>query len=339
MPTPCGTELGLTERLSRRFVTTGMTATLLLALCLSGQYKEAPGPYKAVTSPGITLDDRVRDKDLEVRVTFPAERGTYPIIVFSHGMGGSKDAMDPLVKYWASHGYVVIQPTHSDSLQYATLKEKTDFMRGKLPRATDWKNRPADVSFVLDSVPELERRVVGLQGKPDMTRIGVAGHSYGAHTSMLIGGTTARSLRGPQSYRDKRVKAIMPISPQGRGGLFNDESWKGVTIPMMVVSGTEDRTMYSNDPPESRIDPYLLAPAGDKYLIWIEGANHGFGGIVGSVRFPGSGPDDPAMVSWIRIAGAAFFDAYLKQDARAKAYLGSDDLETFSGGKVDFRRK
>jgi hypothetical protein len=31
-----------------------------------------------------------------------------------------------------------------------------------------------------------------------------------------------------------------------------------------------------------RKKPYELSPPGDKYLVWVEGMDHGFGGIVGA---------------------------------------------------------
>jgi hypothetical protein len=64
----------------------------------------------------------------------------------------SKDNYQPLVTHWASHGYVVIQPTHSDSRSLGTKI-------GDALRFQDWQSRPADVSFVLDSLDELEKQV------------------------------------------------------------------------------------------------------------------------------------------------------------------------------------
>ena len=47
----------------------------------------------------------------------PDAPGPHPLIVFSHGFGGSSRGYVGLSSYWASHGYVVIAPSHADSVQ------------------------------------------------------------------------------------------------------------------------------------------------------------------------------------------------------------------------------
>src|SRR5260370_42486567 len=78
-------------------------------------YKLADGSY-AVETIDQTLHDPKRDKDLRVRVLFPKANGPFPVIVFSHGAGGSGQNYFPLTAIWAALGYVVIQPTHDDSI-------------------------------------------------------------------------------------------------------------------------------------------------------------------------------------------------------------------------------
>src|SRR5262245_53216482 len=78
-------------------------------------YKLADGPY-AVETIDQTLHDAKRNKDLRVRLLIPKTAGPFPVIVFSHGAGGSGQNYFPLTGFWATHGYVVIQPTHNDSL-------------------------------------------------------------------------------------------------------------------------------------------------------------------------------------------------------------------------------
>jgi len=258
--------------------------------------------------------------------------------VLCHGLGGSKDGLLPLSEPWASHGYVVIQPSFSDSFQYMSQEEKLDFLRAKNPKFGDWKSRPQDVSFLIDSLGAIETKVPGLKGKIDRTRIGVGGHSFGAHTSMLIGGVEPRTLQGRESLRDKRVLAVAVISGQGRGPQFDATSFEKLAVPMICISGTEDRDPFGRQTPERRQDPFLLAPKGDKYLVWIQGAHHGFGGINGRIAWPGSGGANETHVSIVRASTLAFWDAYLKGDPNGKQYLASNRL-TKAAREVELTRR
>jgi hypothetical protein len=65
---------------------------------------------------------------------------------------------------------------------------------------------------------------------------------------------------------------------------------------------------------------------GDMYLLWVENAYHGFGGINGNQGWPGAGPNAPDQVLAIRTTCLAFFDAYLHDNKEAQAYLTSGTL-------------
>lgn len=73
------------------------------------------------STPNLTRHDAKRNKDLPVRVTWTDAAGMFPVIIRSHGAYSSKDAYLPLVEYWARRNYVMIQPTHEDSI---TLGQK-----------------------------------------------------------------------------------------------------------------------------------------------------------------------------------------------------------------------
>src|SRR5713101_8157357 len=167
-------------------------------------YKLADGPY-AVEAIDQTIHDAKRNKDLRVRFLVPKSGGPFPVIVFSHGAGGSGQNYFPLTGFWATHGYVVIQPTHNDSI--ALQKKKGDKPQAIPRKRLDeyrfnsdyWGNRARDISLVIDSLSELEKRVPQLKGKMDQKRIGVGGHSYGAFTTQMIGGALLDMPNGPSA--------------------------------------------------------------------------------------------------------------------------------------------
>jgi predicted dienelactone hydrolase len=133
-------------------------------------YKQGPGPHDVKGVERVVLNDAKRMKELQLRIHYPAGEGAYPIIVWSHGAGGSKDNYLTLMEHWASHGYVTIQPTHSDSRALAA--RFTDPINFR-----DWQGRPADVSLILDSLAELEAKEPAIKGKLDGKHVGVGGHS------------------------------------------------------------------------------------------------------------------------------------------------------------------
>jgi predicted dienelactone hydrolase len=302
----------------------------------------ADGPYKVSLVSDIILHDAKRNKDLPLNVLYPAATGSgaLPVIIFSHGAGGSKDGYQEWTHHWASYGYVVIQPTHEDSiaLQRAQGKHPGGLRQNTEVAVSDvqaWQDRPRDISFVIDSFGELERKVPQLKNKLDATRIGVGGHSYGAYTAQAIGGATI-ILPGktePMSLADKRVKAVLMMSPQGAGemGLTRD-SWKNFTLPMMVMTGSLDRGL-KKQAPEWRKEPFNRAASPEKYCVFIDGATHM--SFSGNLRTFGQ----KQIFDYIQLASFEFWNAYLKDDRAARAYLKSDSLQKFSNGAATVDRK
>jgi dienelactone hydrolase len=307
--------------------------------------KSKPGPLVVETADHLTLKDEARKKELPYKVYYPKTGGPYPVILFSHGFGGNKEAFGPIGKHWASHGYVVIHPTHADGLNRRQDQPKN---AGDQPPATAPRfagllggmndptkiiDRVADLVLILDQLEHLPKAVPGLKDKIDAKAIGVAGHSFGAYTTMLIGGVSVDlgKDRG-KSFFDKRVKCILPISPQGTGqqGL-TDQSWATLRLPMMTITGTRDRGVGGQGV-EWRKEPYKYSPKGDKYLVVIDGANHlSFGG-----GLAGRGGD---ITESVKLCSTHFWEAYLKDSPASKQYLQSDQLVKDAGSKFTIERK
>ena len=321
----------------------------------------------------LILHDQIRGKDLELKVTYPDGDESYPVIVFSHGLLGSKDGYQPLVRYWADHGYIVIQPTHYDSASFRkpTLTE----LRDLTPLFVGWESRPDDIILILDQLTLIQSLLPNFAGQFDHSRIGMGGHSFGSHTSMLIGGAqlsansfgncgnvgsiavasssdgtsagaepkitntrTASNSLGLQ-FRDERPLAFLLLSPQGSGRAltetadFNQSAWDDFERPMMIITGTEDNGRRRQDY-HWRSEAFKLGAPDDKYLLVIDGGYHGFGGITGT-KFFGSGPANDSHVEWVQQATLAFFDRYVKGLPDAARFLTDGELAKVSGGAVE----
>jgi predicted dienelactone hydrolase len=255
------------------------------------------------------------------------------VIVFSHGLGGSRTGYQYICDHLATHGYLVIVPTHKGSDTQSVGQEVREHVRDRLKGETpakgvlqentsdpeNLKNRPADVAFVLDRLAKDEK-----YGKlADLRRVGVAGHSFGAYTAMVEGGMEVNLPNEPhKAMRDPRVKAVVPMSPEGQGFMGIDgHAWDHFTTPALFLTGTKD---YGQGEMEAawrreafdtlrRVDRPV-----DAYLVVIKDAGHMTFAQGPGVAMRTESARDAAL---IRATTTAFFDAYVKGDSKAMAWL------------------
>lgn len=227
----------------------------------------------------------------------PIERskGPYPIVVFSHGYSMNPEWYSALLEHYASWGVVVVAPEHAESDWLLAGDASFD--------------RPSDVKRTLDLATELSASGRAFAGAIDMKNVAVAGHSYGGYTALAIGGArfdlapfTARcaglAADDPKAFfcapfvgkekematkaglstvptglwptqSDPRVTAILPM--MGDAYLFGQAGLASVTVPMMVIGGTDDDAT----PWEWGSKPsYDYASSAQKSLVAFAGANH-----------------------------------------------------------------
>ena len=297
------------------------------------QYGPTSGPYKVLTVENIVLHDPARNKNISIKIYYPAAVGRFPVIIFSHGALASKDSYSGLGQHWASYGYVSIHPSHADSVADSGFRGT---LRQALTDPRGWENRPEDVSFIIDSLAHVESFAPQLRAKLDLGHIGVGGHSFGAYTAGLIGGATIL-LPGkavPQSFADKRVSAVVLLSPQGEGIMgLSVHSWDALHVPMLLMYGSRDYGPFGEEP-VWRSEAFAKGPAGNKYEVELEGGTHmGFAGL-----FRDEG-HRVQVFQCAKLETLAFWDAYLKEDPKARQYVESHGLQKFSGGIARFANK
>ena len=306
-----------------------------------------------VLEADVTLKDSSRNRELAVRVTYPEGAGPFPVIVFSHGAGGSGRTYDALARFWATHGFVVLAPNHADTAAGGKDPASESIREPAGDAAPDpkaWEMRARDLSFVAAATAAVEGRVPALKGKLDGARVGVSGQAFGAFAAMLVAGATVDVSKKDKSksFADPIPKAFLLVSPPGKGqqGL-TEKSWTAVERPLMVITGTRDLGSKNQDA-SWRLDSYQLSPPGGKYAVFIEGASHlSFTGLAAE---PGAAVPKAAgkKVSTdtevetfkdMKIATLSFWEAYLKDDASAKAFLQTDALMTESGNRAQLLRR
>ncbi|MEM6429725.1 MAG: hypothetical protein AAF708_10835 [Deinococcota bacterium] len=278
----------------------------------------------ATMTETLVLEDALRGKNLLTTVVYPTTAASFPVIVSSHGFLGSGSAPRALAEYWAAYGYVVIMPTHADSRDFGPPPTDT---RPASPAA--WDNRSQDIALLLNSLDVLEHALTHFTGAFDSSAIAVAGHSFGAYTTLLVAGATVTTPDGQtRSFDDPRPRAFLTLSPPGLGewtGL-DETSWDSLNHPIMFATGSLD--FVAGRGPAWSQEGYLFSPEGDEYALFIEGADHeDFSG-----REPKEGAPAEVIYASLRSASLAFFDAYVQDVNAARDYLQSDQLERGSSG-------
>ncbi|NRD26181.1 chlorophyllase [Frigoribacterium sp. VKM Ac-2836] len=287
----------------------------------------------AISAPG-------RPVPLEVRVSAPATGSDLPVIVFSHGNGWNLDGYAPLTAFWASRGFVVVQPTHLDS-----RRNGFGFDHPVFPSI--WTERIADLSRVLDQLDTIVAAVPGLVGRVDRDRIAATGHSWGGQTVQALLGARIVDEEGHvgDDMSDGRVTAGVLFAATGLGGddlhpfaqanfPFMRPSFRELTTQTLVVAGDHDQSTMSSRGPDWFTDAYTHSP-GATDLLTLHGAEHALGGIVG-YDVAETTDEDPERVAVVQRMSTAYLRTALRVDRGAwPAARDALQLRTNPIGHVD----
>lgn len=294
-------------------------------------------PFMAV-SP-ITIPAPERYTDIELRVSAPTTGEHLPVILLSHGHGAtnylsSNRGVLPLSEFWASHGFVVIQPTHLNSTTLSLEgPEGPLFVR----------SRPADMTHILDHLDVIEEAVPGLAGRVDWEKIAVAGYSLGGFTAAMLLGMQLHDVDGAEvvDLREDRIKAGVLIGAPGLGArldgpvrqrfpILTTNTFDALSTPALIVAGDKDFNPNFSTYADWRSDAYRLSP-GPKSLLAVADAEHGYGGIAGydAGETTDENPERVAFVqrmTWAYLWSALHPDSDAWEQARAAL---SGDLARF----------
>jgi len=216
----------------------------------------------------------VRPRAGGARRTLADGPGTWPLVVLSHGTGGSALALGWLARRLAERGYVAIGANHHGNWIGEPYRPEGFLC---------WWERAGDLSVLLDHLPAEP----WLAGRVDATRVCAAGFSLGAHTILtLLGAVTdmarfarwARARRlptGPPQFPDlaERLPALLRdsavfrsswerrtqdrLDPRLCTGLliapppvvpaFHDKRLAGIVKPLRIVAGEADLEAATGD--------------------------------------------------------------------------------------------
>ena len=302
---------------------------LAAALVGAGAFCRAGSAYDPLALPGkgaprhLDLDvrDASRNRVIPLRVYLPDVQGPAPVVLFSHGLGGSRTTCAYLGEHWASRGYLAV------FLQHPGSDESVWRGRPLLERWSDMKAaassrnfllRVQDVSAVLDRLAAWNRDASHpLHGRMDLSRVGMSGHSFGAVTTQAVSGESFGLLG--QRFTDQRIRAAIAFSPSAPRTGSAEKAFRSVRIPWMLMTGTRDVAPIGNADVESRLAVYPALPAGDKYEVVLFDAEHS---AFTERALPGDrAPRNPNHHRAILALSTAFWDATLRGDPAAREWL------------------
>jgi predicted dienelactone hydrolase len=184
---------------------------------------------------GASSDLKFGPYHLEAALNAPSIGRQLPLVLISHGNGGSPWAYRELAVHLAKHGFVVALPEHPGNCRGNNELAGT---------AANLENRPRHLRLVADAVLDDEL----LSGLVDNKGYGVIGHSIGGYAALALAGGAARREREetasgkPQSVRivsDKRVRTLVLLAP-ATPWFLDEGSLSEVAVPILMKTGDRD---------------------------------------------------------------------------------------------------
>ena len=162
----------------------------------------------------------------------------------------------------------------------------------------------------------------------------------GALIATTVSGLARSSPDGERlEFRDERFDVAVLLSGPGPLPLTPEDAWEGVRLPMLVTTGTRDHANRGGEGAdwEWRLGAFELTPAGDKYALIVDEADHFLGGAICPERVT-TEPDDEAF-SVVRSVSTDFLNAYLGNDESARESLTHAHVAEISGQRAELRSR
>lgn len=277
----------------------------------------------------LAFTDTERRREIPIRLYLPEHMNPpVPVVLFSHGLGGSREGSRFLGEHWAARGYAAVFLQHPGSDRAVWENTPRPERMDTMERAANLENfllRADDVHVVLDQLEqwnEAEDHV--LAGRLQLDAVGMSGHSFGAVTTQAASGQ--RSPRGEARFTDDRIAAAVLMSPSAPRHGSPEIAFGEVSIPWLLMTGTHDTSPIGDVTMESRLAVYPALPPGGKYELVLHEAEHS---IFTEVRLPGETMErNPNHHPAILALSTAFWDAWLRDDPAAMEWLNSDGPES-----------
>ena len=231
-----------------------------------------------VVKQSLMLEDRQRERNYPVDLYMPADfsaiQGPIPVMILSHGYGDTRTNLEAVAaaRSLAANGFLVAMPEHVGSNK-AYQDELLEGLVQESFEAMEFVNRPLDIRFLLDTLEQ--KNATEFQGRLQLDRVGLVGHSFGGYTVLAAAGATVdidrlqrqcdldaditpenvnvalllecRLLELEEStiqqltdgsLADERVGHVFALAPVSN--LFGESGMGNIQIPVVIMGGATD---------------------------------------------------------------------------------------------------
>ncbi len=244
-----------------------------------------PGMHARAQTVGATVVDEVwldatRQREVPVKVRWPDaaanSAGPLPVVLFSHGLGGTREGGAVWGEAWAAAGFVVVHLQHAGSDLAAVRAVTNSFADQRALRSAagpaQLLARLRDVSFALDEIGRRHEARLERWGTVRPKQVGMCGHSFGAHTTL---GMAGQRYPGFEGLAEPRLASFIAFSPSLPAVGDARQAFERITRPLLCFTGTLDSDVVGvGATPERRRAVFDALPAGEKAQLVLEDADH-----------------------------------------------------------------
>lgn len=234
--------------------------------------------YPTVAQPKVHNYGGPTDGIVAVDAVPLVKGGPYPLLVFSHGYGGSGLSAVFFTEALAARGWIVACPDHHD--KDSAVRIRTG-QQENFDRLAFWRHAneiassgPADRGKYLYRLDEMRLVLDGMLASEqfgkliDRERIAVGGHSFGGFTALGLSGTI-------KERHDPPIKAVLLFSTGAGGYLYSEDELAAVRLPSMLFMGEREEDQLRGSETRSELSAKIYRNVSlPKYFLEVKGASH-----------------------------------------------------------------
>ncbi len=302
---------------------------------------------KTMIARGKWVDEQRHARPVPFKIYYPAPQELTageqrPVIIWSHGLGGTRDGAGFISRYLAQFGYVIVHIQHHGTDSYlweGKAGHPWDNIRAaKIPRKMALQ-RYQDVPFALKALRQGIEIAPEIHAMMNFDTLGMSGHSFGAGTTQIMAGQSLGRGRRLYHFKHDDFKAGILYSPIPSFNRQDDATriYGQIDIPLLHMTGTEDYSPVDNTDYKTRLEIFETVNQAAQHLFILEDGDHMiYSGSRGQLE---NNANRERHEELIMLASLAFWDAYLMHDQAALKWLSHGGFADYLGQDGQYQYK